>query len=183
MKANELLVPIERVERQIYLMRGQKVMMDRDLATLYGVATRVLNQAVRRNPRRFPSDFMFQMSQQEFEKWRSQIVISNRDRMGLRHRPLMFTEQGVAMLSSVLNSDRAIAVNIVIMRAFVRLREWLSTHRDLAHRLEELERKYRQHDVQIHDVFLALRNLMAPRRKRKSPIGFLLPKTSRKAAS
>lgn len=175
MRRNEELVPVETIERQIYLMRGQKVMIDRDLAALYGVKTRVLNQAVRRNRRRFPADFMFQMNQEEFRKWRSQIVISKKEKMGVRYRPLIFTEQGVAMLSSVLNSDRAIAVNIVIMRAFVRLREWLSKHKDFGHRLDELERRYHRHDDQIHAVFEAIRSLMQPPRKRRRPIGFLAP--------
>jgi hypothetical protein len=134
-------------------------MLDRDLADLYGVETRVLNQAVRRNIRRFPPDFMFQMSPEEFAKWKSQIVMTNRERMGLRRRPLVFTEQGVAMLSSVLGSDRAIDVNIAIMRAFVRLREMMATHKDLAKKIEELEKKY---DAQFRAVFDAIRNLLQP---------------------
>lgn len=134
-------------------------MMDRDLAELYGVETRVLNQAVRRNMRRFPPDFMFQMSAEEFTKWRSHIVMSKREKMGLRHRPLVFTEQGVAMLSSVLASDRAIDVNIAIMRAFVRLRELMATHKELAQKIEELEKKY---DAQFCAVFDAIRQLMQP---------------------
>jgi hypothetical protein len=152
-------VPLERIERMILLVRGQKVMLDRDLAELYGVETRVLNQAVRRNIRRFPPDFMFQMTPQEFAQWRSQIVMSKSERMGLRRRPLVFTEQGVAMLSSVLGSDRAIDVNIAIMRAFVRLRELMATHKELAHKLEELEKKY---DAQFASVFEAIRKLMQP---------------------
>lgn len=150
-------VPVERIERSIFLVRGQKVMLDRDLADLYGVETRVLNQAVRRNLRRFPPDFMFQMGPEEFAQWKSQIVISKRERMGLRRRPLVFTEQGVAMLSSVLGSDQAIDVNIAIMRAFVRLRELMMTHRDLAQQIEELEKKY---DAQFSAVFDAIRQLM-----------------------
>jgi len=177
MKPEEHLVPVETIERRIYLLRGQKIMIDRDLAALYGVETRVLNQAVRRNLRRFPPDFMFQMSKEEFKKWRSQTVMSKEDRMGLRRRPLIFTEQGVAMLSSVLNSQRAIAVNIVIMRAFVRLREWLSANKDLSQRLNELERRYQKHDAQIRAVFAAIRNLMEVRRKPRRPIGFLASKS------
>ena len=177
MKSEEHLVPVETIERRIYLLRGQKIMIDRDLAALYGVETRVLNQAVRRNLRRFPPDFMFQMSKEEFKKWRSQTVTSKKERMGLRRRPLIFTEQGVAMLSSVLNSQRAIAVNIVIMRAFVRLREWLSANKDLSQRLNELERKYQKHDAQIRAVFAAIRNLMEVRRKPRRPIGFLASKS------
>lgn len=156
---SEISIPSERIEHSILLIRGQKVMLDRDLADLYGVETRVLNQAVRRNIRRFPPDFMFQMSPEEFAKWKSQIVMTNRERMGLRRRPLVFTEQGVAMLSSVLGSDRAIDVNIAIMRAFVRLREMMATHKDLAKKIEELEKKY---DAQFRAVFDAIRNLLQP---------------------
>jgi len=150
---------LQKIEPLILLIRGQKVMLDRDLAELYGVETRVPNQAVRRNIRRFPPDFMFQMSPEEFAKWKSQIVMTNRERMGLRRRPLVFTEQGVAMLSSVLGSDRAIDVNIAIMRAFVRLREMMATHKDLAKKIEELEKKY---DAQFRAVFDAIRELLQP---------------------
>lgn len=152
-------VPLDRIERMILFVRGQKVMLDRDLAELYGVETRVLNQAVRRNIRRFPPDFMFQMTPQEFAQWKSQTVMSKGEKMGLRHRPLVFTEQGVAMLSSVLGSDRAIDVNIAIMRAFVRLRELMATHKELARKIEELEKKY---DAQFASVFEAIRKLMQP---------------------
>ncbi len=157
------LVPVERIEKAILLIRGHKVMLDRDLADLYGVATKVLNQAVRRNRKRFPEDFMFQLSKEEFNAWRSQFVTSNSAaKMGLRRRPYAFTEQGVAMLSSVLNSDRAIEVNIAIMRAFVRLREIMSTHKDLARKLADLERKLGEHDDKFAVVFEAIRQLMAP---------------------
>lgn len=154
-----LAVPAERIERSILFVRGQKVILDRDLAQLYGVETRVLNQAVRRNIRRFPPDFMFQMNPEEFSKWKSQIVMSKKERMGLRRRPLVFTEQGVAMLSSVLGSDRAIDVNIAIMRAFVRLREMMTTHKELAQKIGELEKKY---DAQFRAVFDAIRELLQP---------------------
>jgi hypothetical protein len=154
------LVPTERIEKSILLLRGRKVMLDRDLAELYGVETRVLVQAVKRNIRRFPEDFMFQLSREEFEDWRSQIVTSNPSaKMGLRRAPYAFTEQGVAMLSSVLNSRRAVDVNIEIMRAFVRLREMLASHKQLSRRLNELEMKY---DAQFKVVFDAIRQLMAP---------------------
>ena len=176
MPPNEQLVPIEVIERQIYLIRGQKVMVDRDLAALYGVQTRALNQAVRRNLRRFPPDFMFQMNQGEFENWKSQIVISKKEKMGLRRKPLVFSEQGVAMLSSVLNSERAVQVNIIIVRAFVRLREWLSAHKDLAHKLDELERKYDKHEVEIQAVFSAIRKLIDTPPKPRRSIGFEPPK-------
>jgi hypothetical protein len=134
-------------------------MLDSDLAELYGVPTKVLNQAVSRNKDRFPEDFMFQLSDQEFANLRSQIVTSSWG--GRRYLPLVFTEQGVAMLSSVLNSDRAILVNIAIMRAFVKLRELLATHRDVALRLEELEKRFQRHDGQIREVFDAIRALLA----------------------
>jgi hypothetical protein len=160
MAKRELALASETIERRILSIRGQKVLLDRDLAELYEVPTKALNQAVQRNRKRFPKDFMFQMSKEEFENWRSQIVTSNpAARMGLRRRPYAFTEQGVAMLSSVLHSDRAIDVNITIMRAFVRLREILATHKDLARKLEELEQKY---DAQFRVVFDAIRQLMTP---------------------
>ncbi len=168
MAKGELLIPQERIERCILLIRGQcillirgqKVMLDRDLANLYGVETGVLNQAVKRNLSRFPADFMFQLSDAEMQNWISQIVISNPGaKMAVRKRPYAFTEQGVAMLSSVLRSKTAIEVNIAIMRAFVRLRELLSSNKDLARRLDELEKKY---DENFRVVFDAIRQLMAP---------------------
>jgi len=143
----------EIVMSKIYMIRDQKVMIDRDLAELYGVETRVLNQSVRRNIKRFPSDFMFQMTKEEMENWKSQIVISNSETMGLRKPPLAFTEQGVAMLSSVLNSERAILVNIKIIRIFNRLRQLLSTHKEILHKLEKLEKKDLEHDEKILLIF------------------------------
>jgi hypothetical protein len=174
MTDGEMLIPAERIEKAILLIRGHKVMLDRDLAELYGVPTKVLNQSVRRNLKRFPDDFMFQLSQEELENWRSQMVTSNSaSRMALRRPPYAFTEQGVAMLSSVLHSDRAVAVNIAIMRAFVHLREILATHKDLARKLEELERKY---DTQFRAVFEAIRQLMIPPPEpRRGRIGFKTP--------
>ena len=160
MKNSESLVPMERIEKAILLIRGQKVMLDYDLADLYQVPTKVLLQAVKRNTERFPSDFMFQLSKQELTHWRSQFVTSNPSaKMGLRRCPHVFTEQGVAMLSSVLRSDRAVQVNIAIMRAFVRLRELLSSNKELAQKLLELEEKY---DEQFRVVFEAIRQLMTP---------------------
>ena len=160
---------VERVERQIFLIRGEKVMLDSDLAEMYGVVTKTLNRAVRRNRERFPSDFMFELRVKEIALLRYQFGTSNAGRGGRRYRPFVFTEQGVAMLSSVLHSDRAIQVNIAIMRAFVRLRRLLATHRDLARKLDELEQKY---DKRFAVVFVAIRRLMAqvdpPRRR----IGF-----------
>jgi hypothetical protein len=153
------LLPVERVESKILLIRGQKVLIDADLAELYGVETRILVRAVRRNPERFPPDFMFQLNNQEVAILRSQIGISNKGRGGRRYRPYAFTEYGVAMLSSVLRSRRAILVNIEIMRTFGRLRQILATHKDLARKLEDLEKKY---DSQFRVVFDAIRQLMAP---------------------
>lgn len=164
------LVPRGRIERSILLIRGQKVMLSTDLAELYQVEPRVLVQAVKRNIARFPEDFMFQLTEEEFSNLKSQIVISSWG--GLRRaRPYAFTEQGVAMLSSVLRSKRAIQVNIEIMRAFVRLRRMLASHADLARKLEALEKKY---DAQFRVVFEAIRELMKPPETKRRPIGFLV---------
>jgi hypothetical protein len=165
------LIPSERIERAILLLRGQKVLLDSELASLYGVATKVLNQAVQRNLARFPIDFMFRLTTEEHDSLRSQSVTLKAGRG--RHRkypPYVFTEQGVAMLSSVLSSDQAVSVNIEIMRAFVRLREMLASHADLARRLDELESKY---DHAFAEVFDAIRQLMTPPAEpRKGRIGF-----------
>jgi hypothetical protein len=165
------MIPPERVEQSILLIRGHKVMLDAGLAKLYGVETRVLVQAVNRNLQRFPDDFMFQLSQEEARFLTSQIVISKRGRGGRRHLPYVFTEQGVAMLSSVLNSSKAIQVNIEIIRAFVRLRQLIATHKDLARKLDALEKKY---DSQFRVVFDAIRQLMAPPEPKKRKMGFLV---------
>ncbi len=152
------VIPADRIETKILMLRGQKVMLDRDLAVLYGVPTKALKQTVRRNAERFPEDFMFVLDHQELTTLRSQFVTSNKDpRGGTRHAPMAFTEQGVAMLSSVLKSPRAIQANIAIMRAFVRIRHILATHADLARKLEELEKRY---DEQFRAVFEALREMM-----------------------
>ncbi len=164
------LIPAERIETKILHVRGQKVILDRDLSELYGIQTKALKQAVKRNMDRFPDDFMFVLDDGEFADWRSQFVTSNSDRMGLRHAPMAFTEQGVAMLSSVLNSPRAVQVNIAIMRAFVRLRYILASHADLARKLDELEQKY---DEQFSGVFEALRQLMNPPEPPRPQIGFM----------
>src|SRR3989337_836613 len=148
------------------MIRGQKVMLDVDLAAIYGVTTKRLNEQVRRNLRRFPSDFMFQLTSEEAESLRSQIATSKRG--GRRYLPYVFTEQGVAMLSSVLNSERAIEVNILIMRAFVKLREMLATHKDLAKKLEGMEKNY---DEQFKVVFEAIYELMKPPEPKKKQIG------------
>jgi phage regulator Rha-like protein len=161
--AESSVIPVERIEKAILLIRGQKVMLDKDLALLYSVQAKVLNQAVKRNLSRFPDDFMFQLTAEEGESLRSQIVTLKAGRgQHRKYLPYAFTEQGVAMLSSVLNSDRAIEVNIAIMRAFVRLREIMSTHKDLARKLAELERKLGKHDEKFAVVFEAIRQLMAP---------------------
>jgi hypothetical protein len=162
------LVPVERIEKSILLIRKQKVMLDADLAELYGVETRVLVQAVKRNHERFPEDFMFQLSHEEFSILRSQSMTSS-DWGGRRYPPYAFTEQGVAMLSSILRSQRAIQVNIEIMRAFIRLRQMLASHADLARKLNALEKKY---DAQFKEVFEAIRQLMAPPEPKRRPIGF-----------
>jgi len=161
------VIPIERIARRIYLIRGEKVMLDSDLAALYGVQTKVLLQAVKRNIERFPSDFLFQFSGAELENWRSQIVTSNpAARMGLRRPPYAFTEHGVAMLSSVLRSKRAIQVNIAIVRAFTKLRQILASNRELA-------RKVEQHDRQIAVLFDSIQKLLTlPEPPGKNPIGF-----------
>lgn len=161
-------VPSERIERRIFMLRGQKVMLSTDLAELYEVQPKALVQALKRNIERFPADFMFQLSQQEFENLKSQIVTSSWG--GLRRAaPYAFTEQGVAMLSSVLRSKRAVMVNVEIMRAFVRLRQMLVAHVELARQLAALEKKY---DAQFKVVFDAIRELMTPVPGKKRPIGF-----------
>jgi hypothetical protein len=166
--AQKPIVPAERIENCIYLLRGQRVLLDDDLAMLYEAGTKTLNRAVKRNLRRFPEDFMFQLSAKEFENLRYQIGTSKRG--GRRYPPYAFTEQGVAMLSSVLHSKRAIQVNIEIMRAFVRLRQMLASNVDLARKLAALEKKY---DAQFRVVFDAIRELMTPPApKKKRLIGF-----------
>ena len=167
------LVPIEIIENRIYVIRGQKVMLDRDLADLYSVETRELKQAVKRNYDRFPDDFMFQLTGEELAKWRSQFVTSISDRMGLRWRPYAFTEQGIAMLSSVLRSKRAIKMNITIMRAFVKLRQMLSSHKELADKFHELEKRVQRHDGDIYSIVKAIRRLMTEPKTPKKRIGFV----------
>jgi len=169
--ARAALVRLEpaHVERRILLLRGERVMLDADLAALYGVPTKALVQAVKRNHERFPADFMFALTREEDIGLRSQIVTSKPGRGGRRTLPYAFTEQGVAMLSSVLRSRRAVAVNVEIMRAFVRLRAMLAGHADLARKLDALEKKY---DAQFRVVFDAIRELMTPAGKPKRPIGF-----------
>ncbi len=168
------VVSTHQIERFIRLIRGHKVILDTDLAELYGVQTRVLVQAVKRNFNRFPTDFMFQLSVEEAKSLRSQFVISKKGRGGRRYLPFVFTEQGVAMLSSVLNSERAVEINIQIMRAFVRLREMIASNKVLARKLDALERKLESHDVRIRSLFEAIRQLMTPPEPKKRKIGFLV---------
>jgi hypothetical protein len=162
----------ERIGQFILIIRRQRVLLDEDLAALYGVATRALLQAVKRNPGRFPLDFMFELSAAEWAALRSQSVTSKPGRGGRRYAPFAFTEQGVAMLSSVLNSDRAIAVNIEIMRSFVRIRKLLEADRSLARKFDRLERKLASHDQAIVGILSAIRQLMHPPDTRRRGIGF-----------
>jgi hypothetical protein len=173
MKAKERISQ-DTIEQKIFLIRGQKVMLDKDLAELYGIETKVLKQAVKRNIKRFPADFMFVLIKHEFSNLRSQFVTSSWG--GMRYLPMAFTEQGVAMLSSVLKSDRAIQVNIQIMRVFTRLRQMLATHKELAHKLDALEQKIIQHDGEIATIFEAIRQLMAPPDTSRKKIGFKVDK-------
>lgn len=159
--SKELVIPAERIERAILVIRGQKIMLDRDLAELYGVETKQLVRQMKRNSDRFPADFAFRLAQQEVIDLKRQFGTSS-SWGGRRTLPYAFTEQGVAMLSSVLRSPRAVQVNIAIMRAFVRLREILATHKDLARKLDEHERKLGKHDEQFQVVFEAIRQLMSP---------------------
>jgi phage regulator Rha-like protein len=164
-----IMLPVETIAHKIYFIRDLKVMLDRDLAELYGVETSQLKRAVRRNIERFPDDFMFELSKKELEDWRCQFGTSNGVKMGLRHPPMAFTEQGVAMLSSVLNSKRAIQVNIQIMRAFNKLRQMLATHEDLKRKIEEMEEKY---DEQLMIVFEAIKQLLESDKKPRNKVGF-----------
>ncbi len=167
----EVLIPREIIENKILLVRGKKVMLDRDLAELYGVATKSLNLAVKRNLNRFPEDFMFQLSRKENQSLRFQFETSKRG--GRCYLPYAFTEQGVAMLSSVLRSERAVQGNIAIMRVFVKLKEMIATHKELAHRLDLLEKRMGKKDEEIQAVFQLIRELMAPLpEKSKGKIGF-----------
>jgi hypothetical protein len=182
------VIPVEGIAQAIRVLRGEKVLLDSDLAFLYGVQTRVLNQAVKRNAERFPRDFMFRLNDEEMEQVSqskippqptgkavsdsSQIVMSSRKHRGRRYRHYAFTEQGIAMLSSVLNSERAVRVNIAIMRAFVKLRQTLESNRELAQKFSELERRVGVHDDEIAAILEAIRQLMTPPEKARREIGF-----------
>jgi phage regulator Rha-like protein len=179
MIANKLIkaeiIPIEIIEKKIYLIRNQKAMIDHDLATLYGVSVKQLNQQVKRNLDRFPEDFLFQLTKTENDSLRSQNVTLKKGRGSHRkYLPYAFTEQGVAMLSSVLKSKRAVQVNIQIMRAFVKLREIISTHKELAQKLKELELKIDSHDQQIQAIFDVINQLITPPDPPKRKMGFTI---------
>jgi hypothetical protein len=173
MTAGNSIVPVGKIESSILLIRGQRVMLDSELAALYGVTTKRLNEQVRRNLERFPSDFMFQLAAEEADSLRSQFATSKPERGGRRYLPYAFTEHGAIMAASVLNSPQAVKVSIYVVRVFVKLREMLATHKQLAGKLAELERKLQNHDGQIMALVEAIRQLIepppAPRRK---PIGF-----------
>lgn len=163
------LIPVEIIESKIFFIRGYKVMLDSDLANLYQVETKVLNQAVKRNIKRFPEDFMFQLTDDEWEVMRSQFVTSKEGKGGRRFNPYVFTQEGIAMLSSVLNSERAIMVNIQIMRTFVKLNKMLTSNEELKQKIEELETKY---DQQFAIVFEAIRQLIEAPEEPRKPLGF-----------
>ena len=168
------LITLDLVERKIYIVREQKVMLDSDLALLYGVTTKRLNEQVKRNISRFPEDFMFQLTADELDNLRSQFATSSlKNYGGRRYMPYVFTEQGVAMLSGVLSSERAVQVNIGIMRAFVNMRKMLSTNEEVSKKLTEFENKLGAHDVHFKKVFTAIRLLMNPPTKAEKQIGYI----------
>jgi phage regulator Rha-like protein len=173
-KAEFLPLPDELVMNKIYMIRNQKVMLDRDLAELYGVQTKVLKQSVKRNLHRFPDDFMFELTETEFINWRSQFVTSNSDKMGLRYKPFCFTEQGVAMLSSVLNSEKAITVNIQIIRIFTKIRQVLMDNTEIRLIIEELKKKTDNNTKNIEVVFQYLDELLDKKEnpKERNKIGY-----------
>lgn len=171
-KQAHALIHVEGIEQRILVIRGQKVMLDSDLAVLYAVTTKRLNEQVKRNPERFPEDFMFQLVPNEAEILRSQIATSSSRHGGRRFLPYVFTEHGAIMLASVLNSERAIEASIFVVRAFVKLRSLLATHKEIALKLAELERKLVGHDEDIRTLFTAIRQLMAAPEPKKKRIGF-----------
>jgi len=192
MSDDKALVPVERIEKLIYLIRGQKVMLDSDLAEIYGIPTHRLNEQVRRNLSRFPADFAFQLTRQEFTNLISQIAISSlksrrtfagtRQHGGRRKLPYVFTEHGAIMLASVLNSPVAVEASVRVVRAFVRLREILSSNRELAQKLAELERKFEGHDAAIRNLFEAIRQLLTPPEPKRRKIGFHVKETAARYA-
>jgi phage regulator Rha-like protein len=170
MSKNESLIPVERIEKKIYVFRGERVMLDSDLAEIYEVETKMFNRAVKRNINRFPEDFMFQLTAEEDERLRSQIGTSKKGRGGRRYLPYVFTEHGAIMAASILNSDRAVEVSVQVVRAFIKMRQMLASNADLAKKIEALERKY---DSQFKVVFDAIKQLMMPPEKTKGNIGFI----------
>jgi hypothetical protein len=171
--------PVFAVESRIFIFRKQRVMLDIDLAELYGVPVKRLNQQVARNRERFPSDFMFQLNSKEYKTLRLQIATSNKARGGRRYAPHAFTEHGAIMAATVLNSDRAVVMSVFVVRAFVRLREMLTANRKLACKIYELEDRVDTHDTVIRDIFRSIKNLMAPKKMPRKRIGFQIPAASR----
>ena len=179
-KDDKIMLPNEIIENKIFFIRGQKVMIDRDLAELYGVETKYLKRQVKRNILRFPDDFMFELTKKEFQKWRSQFVTSKEDKQGLRYAPYAFTEDGVAQLSTVLKSERAIKVNLQIIRLFSRMRKMVLTHKEILNKLEELERKDIEHDDKIMLIFEYIKQFEEVKQqeleyKNRKRIGFKTP--------
>ena len=173
--SKEDLISLEKAEQVIYLIRGEKVMLDRDLALLYGVETKTLNRAVKRNLQRFPLDFMFRLTAKENEALRSQFATSKKGRGGRRYLPYAFTEHGAIMAATVLNSKQAIEMSVFVVRAFVRMREMLAKNRQLAAKINELDRRLETHDTAIQDIIEAIKELMLPEEPSKRKIGFQLP--------
>jgi len=172
-KGQKVIIPISKIEQRILLIRGQRVILDADLAMLYGVSTRVLNQAVRRNLKRFPQDFMFKLGQPE----KNEVITICDHLKNIKYAkalPNAFTEHGAIMAASILNTERAVHISVFVVRAFVKLREMLSTHKELAHKLAELERKLQNHDQSIQSLVVTIRQLMKPPETKKRPIGFLV---------
>jgi len=184
MKSDRTLIPIERIARQILIVRGKRVMLDSELAALYGVTTGNLNKAVSRNRARFPDDFMYKLGHEEANELRRLSFQSGSLKRGqhVKYLPRVFTQEGIAMLSSVLRSEHAVRVNIAIMRAFVKLSETLATNRELAHQFAELEQRVGRHDEQLNAIMRAIRRLMQPRRQPRREIGFHVRDESGKKA-
>jgi hypothetical protein len=174
MSQSRAVILVDQIEPLIHTIRGHKVLLDSDLAKLYGVPTKRLNEQVKRNRERFPEDFMFQLDDEELAKWRSQIATSNPGaKMGLRHKSFAFTEHGAIMAATVLNSPQAVEVSVFVVRAFVKLRQWMSNHKELSDKINELERKFAGHDEAIRQLVTAIRQLMTtPATAKKRPIGF-----------
>ena len=171
-KELQAMVMEQRILNRIYVVRNEKIMLDRDLAELYGIETKVLKQAVKRNIARFPKDFMFEMNKKEFDNWRTQNATSKEDKQGLRYAPFCFTEQGVTMLSCVLSSDRAIDVNIQIIRIFTKMKELLLTHKGVLLQMQKIEKKLTAHDEDIKKIFEVLKKLINPPQEPRRRIGF-----------